>query len=106
MISKEDIKTLAELARLELSEAEVAGLQKDISNVLEYVGQLSSFQGDTLTPKLSKVSPLFNHNVMRADEPRQDNDPLAGKRESLLNALPKREGDYALVRKIIDKQSE
>ena len=35
MISKDDIKNLAELVRLELSEEEVAGLQKDISNVLE-----------------------------------------------------------------------
>ena len=111
MISKEEIRGLAELARLEISEAEVALLQKDISNILEYVGQIRAVQGDgqclTLDQgssrlNLSKVLPLV-HNVMREDVPREESDVLAGKRESLLAALPKREGDYAVVRKIIQK---
>lgn len=108
MISREEIQNLAELARLELSEEEVLSLQKDISNILEYVGQISStqggtsLQGETLTSGLSKVSPLIR-NVMRDDVPRSENDPLWGKREALLAALPRREGDFAVVRKIIQK---
>ena len=101
MVSKDDIKNLAELARLELTEGEVAGLQKDISNVLEYVGQLRRFEVGVPT-EASGVS-LATRNVMRSDEPRGENDPLGGKREALLSAFPKREGDYALVRKIIQK---
>lgn len=97
MISKEEIQNLAELARLTLSEEEIASLQKDISNILEYVGQVS------VVPLQGAEVVDVNHNVMRADTPRGANDPLEGKRESLLRALPKREGDYNVVRKIIQK---
>ena len=104
MISKEEIGSLAELARLKLTDEEVVGLQTDISNILDYVGQVSAVsQGDTLTPGLSKVSPLIPHNVMREDMPREGSDPLAGKEEALRAAFPKREGDYNVVRKIIQK---
>jgi aspartyl-tRNA(Asn)/glutamyl-tRNA(Gln) amidotransferase subunit C len=103
MISKEEIQNLAELARLELTESEVESLGKDISDILEYVGQVSEATKDkTLTPGLSKVSPLVK-NVLREDTPRGETDLLANKREMLLKALPEREGDYAVVRKIIQK---
>src|SRR3989344_2656696 len=104
MVSKEDIKNLAELARLQLTDEETTGLQKDISNILEYVGQVSAAsQGDTLTPGLSKVSPLIPHNVMRDDKMRDSTDLLAGKEEVLRAAFPKREDSYNVVRKIIQK---
>jgi len=96
---------LAELARLQLTDEETTGLQRDISNILEYVRQVSAAsQGDTLTPGLSKVSPLTsNYNVMREDTPRGSGDLLAGKEEVLRAAFPKREEDYNVVRKIIQK---
>lgn len=103
MVSTDDIKNLAELARLELSEREVEGLQKDISNILEYVGQISAVSTDNQVPVPT------THNVLRADVPRTNDDLLAGKRERILAALPKRlpaqvgEGDYTVVRKIIQK---
>ncbi|MBP9711046.1 MAG: Asp-tRNA(Asn)/Glu-tRNA(Gln) amidotransferase subunit GatC [Candidatus Pacebacteria bacterium] len=97
MVSKEDIQNLAQLARLELSDEETTSLQKDMSNILEYVGQISAVSADAQT-----VVPE-NHNVMRADTPRAEGDPMAGKRDAVLAALPKREGDYNVVRKIIQK---
>ena len=97
MVSKDDIKNLAELARLELSDGEAISLQKDISNILKYVGQISAVSADT------RASVAENHTVMRADTPRSEGDLMAGKRNALLAALPRREGDYAVVRKIIQK---
>jgi aspartyl-tRNA(Asn)/glutamyl-tRNA(Gln) amidotransferase subunit C len=97
MISKEDILKLAELARIQLSDEEVASLQKDMTTILDYVGQVQAAAQED-----QKTAPLV-HNVMREDMPRSENDILTGKRESLLSALPKREGDYAVVRKIIQK---
>jgi len=102
MVSKDDIKNLAELARLELKDEEVAGLQKDISNILEYVETVSNVeipQGDTLRDKAE----LSLRNVMREDTPRPADDVLAGKEEAVKSAFPKREGDYNVVRKIIQK---
>ena len=96
MISSEEIQQLAELARLSLTGGEIAALQKDISDILDYVGQVSAASVST-----SKTKPGLR-NVLREDTERTDA-LLSGKRDALLKALPKREGDYAVVRKIIEK---
>jgi len=98
MISKEEVQNLAGLARLELSEEEVTALQKDISNILEYVGQVSAVSTGEAGQEVGGT-----YNVLRADTPRGEEDPLHNTREQLLEALPKREGDYNVVRKIIQK---
>lgn len=97
MVSKEDIKSLAELARLKVSAAEEETLQKDISNILEYVGQVSAVLAN------EHVEVPLNRNVMRTDTPRAADDPLKGKEEALRVAFPKREGNYNVVRTIIQK---
>ena len=104
MISREEVLQLAELARLKVADAEVAGLQKDISNILEYVGQISAVQpqGETFLSD-SKDSPFGSRNVMREDSPRADGDTMAGKEEALRTAFPKKENNYNVVRKIIQK---
>ncbi len=93
MISREEVLNLAELARLKLTDDEVNSLQKDISNILEYVGQVSAVEAGG-----QKETPL-NHNVMREDVHTE----VLGKREELLKAFPVREGDYNVVRKILQK---
>lgn len=96
MISKEEIQHLAQLARLQVSEEETAALQQDISNILDYVGQVTAASDVALErPEV--------RNVLRADVLREADDPMAEKREAILAQLPKREGDYNVVRKIIDK---
>lgn len=96
MISKEEVLNLAALARLELSEAEVAELQRDISSILEYVGQVSA-----LGAAATKEAPA-HRNVMR-DDVVYDGTLVSGKEEALRAAFPTREGDYNVVRKIIQK---
>lgn len=96
MISKEEVQNLAELARLELTDTEVPTLQKDISAILDYIGQVSAVSSD-----IKETKPLLR-NMMREDVVR-GSDVLSNKREQLLAALPKREDDYAVVRKIIEK---
>lgn len=93
MISLDDIRGLAELARLKLSGKEEEALQKDISNILNYVGQVSAV---TVTEQHEK--PVVR-NAMRNDVPAM----VLGKRDALVAAFPTREGDYNVVRKIIQK---
>jgi aspartyl/glutamyl-tRNA(Asn/Gln) amidotransferase C subunit len=102
MVSKEEIQNLAELARLQLNDTEAVSLQKDISNILEYVGQLSRVSEGGDKEKNMHAAPALR-NVMREDVPRSDADSMNHKREALLAALPGREGDYAVVRKILQK---
>lgn len=108
MISREEVLQLAELARLKVADAEVAGLQKDISSILEYVGQISAVatQGNTSTTAEelpSAAASLGVRNVMREDVLRADGDTMSGKEEALRTAFPKKENNYNVVRKIIQK---
>lgn len=98
MISLEDIRNLAGLARLKLSAAEEESLQKDISSILDYVGQVSSVP---MPDKKEDPGPW--RNVMRDDAVRGAGDPLAGKEEAVRAAFPTREGGFNVVRKIIQK---
>lgn len=97
MISKEEILKLAELSRIQLTDAEVETFQKDISGILEYVGQVSSVEGSA-----GNEVPL-HHNVMRADVPYEKTSQLFGAREDIVGAFPRREKDFDVVRKIIQK---
>jgi aspartyl/glutamyl-tRNA(Asn/Gln) amidotransferase C subunit len=104
MISKEEVQGLAELARLDLSEAEVAGLQKDISNILDYVGQVSAVGVESA----QDLKPILR-NVMREDKPYGEGGTMIlARRDALIEALPKKEaaahgGFFNVVRKIIQK---
>lgn len=98
MVSKEDIENLAALARIKLSDTEIISLQKDVSSILDYVGQVSAVAEESE----SKRTPLV-HNVMRDDVLHTADSALAGKRDAILAELPRRDGDFAIVRKIIQK---
>ena len=101
MISKGEVDNLATLARLELSDAEKESLGKDISNILEYVGQVSAVSiNSDAAPKVPANQP---HNVLRADVVREAGDTMTGKEGAVKGAFPKREGEYNVVRKIIQK---
>ena len=96
MISLEDIRSLAQLARLKLTGEEEVSLQKDISGILDYVGQVSA-----VSVSATQEAPA-HRNIMREDTPTE----VLGKREVLVAAFPKQENGYNVVRKIIDKDAE
>lgn len=95
MISREEIENLANLSRLHITEKEIEELQKDFGAILEYVGQIQD-AGDSA----AEVSP--HRNVMREDIER-NTDLLSGKQEKILASAPKREDNYIVVRKIIER---
>ncbi len=97
MISRKDIERLAELSRLKLTPDEVSALEKDFTAILEYVGQVSAVNVDA-TP--SEVPAIMN--VMREDV--AVSCAVGGSRDVLLKAMPERDGDYLLVRKVISKK--
>ncbi len=65
MISKEEVKHIAKLARLGLGEKEIEKFQKELSSILDYVEKLKEVD-------VSKVEPTSHllrvENVMRKDE--------------------------------------
>ena len=64
-ISKEQIKHLAHLSRLELSEAEIDAMQGDMSKILDFVAQVEKLDLEGVEP-LTQMSKSVN--VMRQDE--------------------------------------
>jgi len=64
-ITRDDVLHLAQLSSLQLSEAEIDGLQTDISNILGYVEQLSELDTSSVEPTY-QVTGL--QNVWRDDK--------------------------------------
>jgi len=62
-----DVRYTAQLARLNLSEEEIAKFQAQLSQVLEYVEKLKAVDVTNVEPT-AHTNPVFN--VFRADEPR------------------------------------
>jgi aspartyl-tRNA(Asn)/glutamyl-tRNA(Gln) amidotransferase subunit C len=68
MISKEEVKHIAKLARLGLTEKEIEKMQKELSSILDYIEKLKEVN-------ISKIEPTSHsiemENVMRIDESRK-----------------------------------
>lgn len=65
MLSRDQIKHIAKLARLDLSEAELKKYGEQLSGVLSYVDQLKEVNTDDTEPT-AQVTGLLN--VLREDE--------------------------------------
>ena len=91
-ITSKDIKNLASLARIEISEEEAERLTPEIDSILGYVGQIKNVVGN-----IKKEVPKL-HNVMREDVSTNTSRQYT---DNILNDAPDREGDYIKVKKIL-----
>ncbi|RYZ08873.1 MAG: Asp-tRNA(Asn)/Glu-tRNA(Gln) amidotransferase subunit GatC [Myxococcales bacterium] len=66
-ITRENVLHVAKLARLELTEAEIDVMQRDLDGILEYVNQLSELD-TTDVPATTQVAVVAA--PFRGDEPR------------------------------------
>ena len=93
-LTAEQVRWVAHLARLELSESELETMTRQLSGIIDYVNQLQQVQTDGVEPM---AHPLPIHNVFRADEP-ADSLPVAA---ALANA-PERQGDFYSVPAVLE----
>lgn len=91
-----DIRALAQLARLEVSDEEVAKLEREIPAILGFVEaiQAASVSTDAIAPVL--------RNVMRADENPHDSGAYT---ERLLKAAPAVEKDRISVKQVVSRKT-
>ncbi len=91
---KVDVKKLADLARIEVSDDELAELEKELPEILQFVEQVSGATGE---PEKKTGA---HYNIFR-----EDGDPhKAGKySEDLIAAMPQSENGYLKVKKIINQ---
>ena len=93
-LSSDDVRWVAHLARLELSDAELATMTPQLSAILDYVTQLQQVNTDGVEPL---AHPLKVSNVFRPDEPA----PSLPVDQALANS-PDRRGDYFGVPAVLD----
>lgn len=89
----DDVKKLAELARLSIGDSELERFSKEFDSILKYISQIDELK----VTKDAKSLPIVR-NVFR-----EDGEPHEGgiHTEKLVEQFPKRDGDYLSVKQII-----
>ena len=96
MITSQDIDKLAALARIKIDANEKNQLVSEIDAILAYVDTIK--KATAADAKLQNAADFAVRNVMRPDEVATVPETV---RQALLSALPEREGDFLVVKKII-----
>ncbi|MFM7362064.1 MAG: Asp-tRNA(Asn)/Glu-tRNA(Gln) amidotransferase subunit GatC [Cyanobium sp.] len=92
-ITADDVRKVAQLARLDLPEEKVATYTGQLERILDYVAQLEKVDTEGVPPTTRAVEVV---NVTRED--RVSPTPV---REELLELAPQREGDFFRVPRIL-----
>ena len=92
MATTDDVKKLAELARIDVPEERLAAFAAEFDQILSYVGQLDELS-------VEKGAPLLPYeNIMRKDgEPT----PKGTWTRDIVAQFPQKDGDYLSVKQII-----
>jgi len=93
-LTADQVKWVAHLARLELSDAELALMTQQLSAILDYVNQLQQVNTEGVEPL---AHPLPIQNIFREDEP----GPSLPVEAALANA-PQRRGEFYAVPAVLE----
>ena len=96
-IDQAQVRKVARLSRLDLTEAEVEEFTGQLSAILDYVEKMNELDTDSVEP-LAHCLPVSN--VFRADSVKES----LGTEKTLANA-PQRDGEFFKVPKILDDSS-
>ena len=92
-ITADDVRKVAQLARLDLPEERIATYTDQLERILDYVAQLEQVDTEGVPPTTRAVEVV---NVTREDQVQPT--PV---REELLNLAPQRDGDFFRVPRIL-----
>lgn len=98
MIDVEQVKKVANLARLQLTPEEEQQFTSQLSSILAYFEQLSELNTGDIPPTTRAIDV---HNITRED--RQE---AYQQREALLQQAPEQDGDYFQVPQILSSDEE
>ena len=99
----EDVKKLADLARIDMEESEMIEISKDFDPILAYVGQIKEasklLSSQDLIEEENKIpEDYFLHNIMREDEVTNERGEYTAK---ILENAPDTENGYLKVKQIL-----
>ena len=97
-MTKEEIQHLGTLSRIKLTEEEVARFGGEISGILGYVGTINEIIADSgVTKHVGARFNIFREDVVT--------NPSCTYAAELLAAMPKRQGRYLVVKKILNPEN-
>ncbi len=97
----EDIKKLANLARIDMNDEEMEGIAKDFGGILAYVGQVqeaAKLISDNNGHIEKKPENYFLHNVVREDVVTNKQGEYADK---IISEMPEKQDAYLKVKRIL-----
>ena len=97
-LSREEVEYVATLARLGLSDSEIARLQDQLSSILEHIAAIDRLDTDAIPPTAQVIAMT---NVMRPDEV---TDSLP--REAVLENAPRQAEGFFEVHAILSGSTE
>lgn len=97
MLTQEEVRHVAMLARLGLTDDEVEGMRVQLEELLDYIAMLDEVDTSTVAPT---AQILAQTNVMREDTPR----PSLPTNEVLGNA-PRKDGEFFRVPAVMEDGS-
>lgn len=95
-MNQEEVRHLAKLARIELTEEEVETFTKEMSAILNYVSVVKDIVGEDST---SEPVVGVRHNIFRKDEVTNKPNEYT---DSIMAEMPKTEGRFMVVKKILN----
>src|SRR5271168_4513190 len=98
-ISREDVVRVAELAYLELSEAELESYRKQIDEILEYIGKLDELDTSNVAP----MAQVLTDDQTADATLREDVLVPCGLAGEILRQAPDPEPPYFRVPKVIER---
>jgi aspartyl-tRNA(Asn)/glutamyl-tRNA(Gln) amidotransferase subunit C len=93
-LDQQQVRDIAELARLQIDENQVDEYQKNLSSILDLVDQLSAVDTSAVEPM---AHPLDAVQRLRADAVTEDNN-----REHFQQCAPHTENGYYLVPRVVE----
>ncbi len=94
MIDIEQVKHIAELARMNFTGKELEKFQKDLSAILDYVDKLKEVNIQGVSPTSHSID---LKNITRIDEAGESNNELA---DDLINLAPHKKGRFIKVKPV------
>lgn len=96
IVEKETIEKMAHLARLEVSESEMPGLQKEMGQILSWMEKLNEIDTDSVEPLIHMSSEI---NAFRPD---LVGEPLP--KEVIFQNAPDSAGPFFVVPRVVNKK--
>jgi len=99
MINKEEVKHIAKLARLGLSEKEIKKFEKELSAILDYFDSLKEVNTNNVQPTFHPAEHFFGKGleIMRKDEAKPQLPEISNK---LVEAAPEKKARHIKVKTI------